>query len=187
MRICLIVLAGFCLGTAHVGAQVPIVPVSAESDETSLERQTFSLVNRYRQENDLPALAWDSSIAAIARGHSRDMATGRVDFGHDGFNDRMNRLQKTFLGMQGGGENVLMTNNPNDLARTALTLWLRSPPHLHNIRGDYNYSGMGVWVSRDGVIYFTQIFVRLQPPAQETQAASPPASPFILFPQRTVP
>jgi len=59
------------------------------------------------------------------------------------------------------------------LAQNAVTLWLHSPHHLENIRGDYIYSGLGVWRDKDGVIYFTQIFVKIKPQAQETETAAP--------------
>jgi len=75
-------------------------------------------------------------------------------------------------GLRGAGENVFMTDNPDQAARNAVALWLRSPHHLKNIRGDYNYSGLGVWQDKQGAIYFTQIFVKIEPPAQQTQAAS---------------
>ena len=67
-----------------------------------------------------------------------------------------------------------MTSDLDDVAKSAVALWLHSPHHLENIRGDFNYSGMGVWQDKDGTIYFTQIFVKIKPLTQETQAA--PAS-----------
>jgi uncharacterized protein YkwD len=164
------------LGAAFVPgrAEPPVLPIAAAVAgaqlHRSLEEETFALINRYRKENGLPLFAWDSAIARVARAHSKDMATGDVDFGHDGFRDRMRELGKELTGLSGGGENVLMTDDPNAVAGNAVALWLSSPPHLHNIRGDFNYSGLGVWRNEKGVIYFTQIFVKLRPPAP----ASPP-------------
>ena len=63
-------------------------------------------------------------------------------------------------GVWGAGENVLYTSDLDDVARNAVQMWLHSPHHLKNIRGDYNYSGLGVWQDKDGTIYFTQIFVK---------------------------
>jgi uncharacterized protein YkwD len=165
-------------------------PVSAQEHDSSpppngtdyqhgVEKATFLLVNDYRKSKDLPALIWSDSIAAEAREHSKDMASGEVDFGHDGFGGRIDRLRSVLTGLRGAGENVLMTSNLDEVARSALTMWLGSPHHLKNIRGDYNYSGMGVWQNKDGAIYFTQIFVKLEP--QTTQVQTGPAvfvSPF---------
>ncbi len=148
--------------------------VSGYDYRRGVELEAFSLVNQYRKTGNLPPLAWDGAIAKEARAHSKDMAAGDVDFGHDGFGDRISRLKTVLAGVRGAGENVLMTDNPDQVARNAVALWLRSPHHLRNIRGDYNYSGLGVWQDRKGVIYFTQIFVKIEPPTQDAQAAPPP-------------
>jgi len=143
------------------------------ADTKEVERETFSLINQYRKANDLPLLAWDGEIARVARIHSKEMATGDVNFGHDGFRERASHLRNLMPGFWGAGENVLKTSNPEALAQNAVTLWLHSPHHLENIRGDYIYSGLGVWRDKDGVIYFTQIFVKIKPQAQETETAAP--------------
>jgi uncharacterized protein YkwD len=135
--------------------------------------ETFSLINQYRKTNGLPPLAWDGAIAKVARAHSKDMATGEVDFGHEGFGDRVSHLRTIMTGLRGAGENVFMTNNLDEVAQNAVARWLHSPHHLENICGDYNYSGLGVWQDKDGAIYFTQIFVKIGPPEEEAEAAPP--------------
>lgn len=164
----------FCLLAipwTKVEAQSAIVPVSDSGGGTEfrngLEQDAFYLVNQYRKANKLPPFHWDNAITKVARDHSRDMASGDVDFGHDGFQKRVTILKTT--GFRGAGENVLKTDDPDDVAKKAVALWLRSPHHLANIRGDYNYSGLGVWRNKDGYIYFTQIFMKIEPPAQEAQ------------------
>jgi uncharacterized protein YkwD len=171
-------LIAFLVLLTFSGAEAQRTPDS--TSETSgpdfrgeVEKETFILVNQYRKASDLPPLTWDGAIAKEARAHSKDMATGEVDFGHDGFSDRISRLRTVMTGLRGAGENVFMTDNLDQVARFAVTQWLRSPQHLRNIRGDYNYSGLGVWQDKEGAVYFTQIFVKIEPPAQETQAASP--------------
>jgi uncharacterized protein YkwD len=159
------------------------IEAQAASDNSSLEKETFALINQYRQSSDLPAFTWSDEIAKTARRHSRDMARGDVDFGHEGFSDRLDHLRRELPGLTGCGENVLMTSDPRAVARSAVRLWLNSPPHRKNIRGDYNYSGIGVWVSERGIIYFTQIFVRLQPVVPEAVPAASIA-PFDFAPAR---
>jgi uncharacterized protein YkwD len=148
-----------------------------------LEQEAFSLVNGYRKKSKLLPFFWNDDIARVAREHSRDMATGKSDFGHDGFDGRVNRLKTVMVQLKGCGENVLKTDDPDQTARNAVALWLRSPAHLHNIQGDYNYSGLGVWVDKDGMIYFTQIFVKVDPRVESAQAAPDmqAASPFGLL------
>ena len=140
-----------------------------------VEKQTFFLINQYRKSSSLPPLVWDDSIAKVARAHSKDMATGEVDFGHAGFSDRVSHLKTVMTGFRGAGENVLMTTDLEEVAQKAVAVWLHSPHHLENIRGDFNYSGLGVWQDKDGTIYFTQIFMKFVPPpaTQEAQAVPP--------------
>jgi len=143
----------------------PVLPAAGQTEGSvelsrDLEHQTFDLINAYRTAHDLPALTWSHEIAELARRHSRDMATGEVDFGHDGFRDRMDALKGLFPALRGGGENVFESDDRDGIARFAVANWLQSPPHLHNIRGDYNYSGLGLWRSKTGAYYFTQIFIK---------------------------
>ncbi len=138
------------------------IPADAKELPRSLEHETFDLINRYRAQEGLSRLAWDSAIADIARVHSRDMATGAVGFGHGGFNGRMDTLRGMFAGMRGGGENVFYTDARPGVAAAAVAAWLHSPPHLHNIRGDFQLSGLGLWKRSDGAYFFTQIFVKVE-------------------------
>jgi uncharacterized protein YkwD len=135
-------------------------PVPAQELSRDLEHQAFDLINQYRAGEGLPALVWNSAVADMARRHSRDMATGVVAFGHAGFKDRMAMLRGMFAGMTSGGENVFYTDAVPNVAQLAVQSWLHSPPHLHNIRGDFQYSGLGLWRRADGAYFFTQIFVR---------------------------
>ncbi len=159
------------------GAQTPLPTADAHPGPDyrhGLEQETFFLVNQYRKAGKLPPLQWSDTITQVARAHSKDMAAGDVDFGHDGFSRRVKQLQAVMRGLLNAGENVLKTDDPDEVAQRAVALWLKSPHHLENIRGDYTNSGMGIWVDNKGMIYFTQIFINLQPPVEQAQAAPPP-------------
>jgi uncharacterized protein YkwD len=130
----------------------------------ALEKATFALINAARKEDDLPPLAWDADVARLARQHSRDMASGAVDFGHGGFHQRVDELKKLAPDYRGAGENVFMSSRPFGVAEQAVASWLHSPGHAANIRGDYNRSGIGVARASNGFIYFTQVFVKVVPP-----------------------
>ena len=126
-----------------------------------IEKQAFDLVNDHRKSLGLPLLINKDNIAAQARLHSRDMATGKVDFGHDGANARLDIISKSLKDMTGGAENVFYcTGNYDNLAGTAVDGWLKSHGHRVNIEGDYNFSGMGVARAANGDFYFTQIFAK---------------------------
>ncbi len=126
-----------------------------------IEKQAFYLVNEHRKSIDLRPLVNKDYIAEQARQHSKDMADGKVVFGHDGANDRLDIISKSLKEISGGGENVFYcTGNYDNLAATAVEAWLKSPGHRENIEGDYNLSGMGVVQAANGDYYFTQIFVK---------------------------
>jgi uncharacterized protein YkwD len=141
-------------------------PLHASDFQGDVEKQTFKLINEYRDRDGLPPLRWNDAIASIARNHSRDMATGDVDFGHGGFQDRIDQLKTVIAGFEGAGENVLYTTQLDEVAGRAVQMWLHSPHHLKNIRGDYNFSGIGVWQSKDGALYFTQLFLKTARPGE---------------------
>jgi len=146
---------------------VPAAPqiVAGDSAFSDLEHQAFDLVNRYRSNQGLAHLAWLPDAEWLARLHSEAMARGDVDFGHDGFRERVDKLKETESVVRGAGENVFKTDDTDQVAEEAVAHWLTSPPHLHNIRGDFNYSGLGVARARDGTWYLTQLFVKITPPA----------------------
>lgn len=175
----LLLVVGLGNGVCWGQAQVQPMPGSSSGvtartdDRDAWEKETFSLVNQYRDTCRLPPLQWDDAIAGIARGHSRDMAAGKVDFGHAGFGDRVSQLKTVMTGLKGAGENVLRTDDPDQAAQRAVVVWLRSPHHLENIRGDFNYSGLGIWRDDKGMIYFTQIFVKIVPQAPAAQSQPP--------------
>jgi uncharacterized protein YkwD len=141
-------------------------PLRASDLQGDVEKQTFKLINAYRDRNGFPPLHWNDKIADIARAHSRDMATGDVDFGHGGFDDRVDKLKSLIAGFEGAGENVFYASNSDDIADRAVQGWLHSPHHLRNIRGDYNFSGIGVWRGKNGDIFFTQIFLKTAEPGE---------------------
>ena len=147
----------------HAQSFASLGPADSQRD---VEKETFKLINRYRDQQGLTPLKWNDDIAGIARAHSRDMATGDADFGHGGFDDRVDQMKGLIAGFEGAGENVLYTTQLDEVAERAVQMWLHSPHHLRNIRGDYNFSGIGVWQSKDGALYFTQLFLKTAEPGE---------------------
>jgi uncharacterized protein YkwD len=122
----------------------------------SMVVEIFKYVNEDRSEHNLPALQMNSIESQLAEKHSRDMATGKVKFGHDGFNSRAKTIQKA-LGSIEIGENV--ASGPMT-AREVVDGWLKSPGHKRNIEGNFILTGIGYAHDKKGDIYFTQIFSR---------------------------
>ena len=82
------------------------------------------------------------------------MAEGKVAFGHDGFNERM---QKVPFFVRSFSENVAYNSNCGDPVEVAVKGWINSPGHRKNMLSKSNMCGIGVYVSY-GRYYFTQLF-----------------------------
>jgi len=121
-----------------------------------MEAEILRLVNEYRAKKNLPALQTNPTIAAAARKHSKDMAARRVGFGHGGFDNRIDKLLHGIKGAYAGAENVAYGSRS---AEAVVKLWINSKGHRKNILGKYNLTGIGIARSKDGTLYFTQIFI----------------------------
>ncbi len=147
-----------------------------------LEHHVHRLVNEHRTAQGLKPLAFNPEISAIARRHSRDMATGRVGYGHGGFDTRR-RAVAAIIPLRSFGENVAwsqasgvggmageepqsgregkVSRSQAAVANYIVEGWLSSPPHRKNIESsDYELAGVGVAQGPGGEYYFTQLFVR---------------------------
>jgi uncharacterized protein YkwD len=131
----------------------PVIPDAAADN---MEMEILKYVNEDRRQHDLPALQWNSMESSLAEKHSQDMASGKVKFGHEGFNNRARAIQKS-LGSTEIGENV--ASGPMT-AREVVDGWLKSPGHKKNIEGNFVLTGIGYARNKKGDIYFTQIFSR---------------------------
>lgn len=121
-----------------------------------LETKIFKLVNDHRLSIGRAALVWNDLLAGEARTHSREMADGKVPFGHDGFNDRIARINES-IPWSAVAENVSLSGSAED----AVNAWLKSADHKANIEKDYDLTGVGVAKGTSGsVYYFTQMFLK---------------------------
>jgi uncharacterized protein YkwD len=134
----------------------PAVAQTVPSTAT-LEQNAHNQINAYRKSKGLAAFTWNDAIAAQARKHSQDMASGRVPFGHQGFSTR---IVATKIPYSSAAENVAYNRGFADPATQAVQGWLKSPGHKRNIEGNYNLAGLGVARNAKGEIYFTQVFIR---------------------------
>ncbi|MBD2388379.1 CAP domain-containing protein [Cylindrospermum sp. FACHB-282] len=123
----------------------------------AIEASVFEQINQYRASQGLAALTRNSAIDTQARTHSKNMASGQVPFGHNGFQQR---VQATGISYSAAAENVAYNQGVSDPATAAVQGWLKSSGHLANIKGNYNLTGIGVASNSQGRIYFTQIFLR---------------------------
>jgi uncharacterized protein YkwD len=128
---------------------------SAFAPAKGLTDDILKYTNDFRKANGLRKLEMRNDLNSIAQKHSEDMASGRRSFGHDGFKQRTNKVEKIFKTCT-VAENVAYGA---DNAKEAITLWKKSSGHRQNLLGNYKYIGIGTARNKRGIIYYTQIFV----------------------------
>lgn len=155
-------------------------------DREQMAMHIHKLVNERRQEAGVRALNYDDQLAAIAEGHSRNMATNGY-LGHeqpDGTTreDRYreanyNCERETSEGIVTGGENVAKVyaftrvdapsgttyaDSEREVAELVVDVWMHSDGHRKNmLRDTWGREGIGIWVvtSPDKTtVYVTQNF-----------------------------
>jgi uncharacterized protein YkwD len=129
--------------------------------EEKIENEIVALVNQHRKSKGLNPFVISDVINQEAKIHSSNMASRRVRFGNDGFNRRTSAI-KDEIGGQSFSENVAYGHTS---ALTAFKSWLNSANHKKNIEGDFTHIGVGVSQASNGTLYFTQIFVKIDPNA----------------------
>ncbi len=129
-----------------------------QAELAEIRRTIHEQVNQHRQSLGLRPLTLVPLISNQAEVHSRDMASGRVAFGHDGFKTRVERIAQQ-LPHKSSAENVATNRGFDDPAREAVIGWLNSPGHRKNIEGRYELTGIGITKDEKNEYYFTQIFL----------------------------
>lgn len=137
---------------------VPTTPTTI-INPTTLERAIHEQVNEYRRSQNLPPLKLDSNIIAVARAHSKAMASGRATFSHDGFDQRVEEISRR-IDYRSAGENLAYNFGYSDPGKQAVVGWIKSPGHRKNMEGNFDLTGIGVAQNAKGEYYFTQLFIR---------------------------
>jgi uncharacterized protein YkwD len=143
------------------------VQVQAEvAFDAAAEIAIVKIVNEERAAVGLPPLSIDPRLREAAREHSRDM--GEIGFfdhtspvkGKAKFTDRIKGQGLAKFGT--AGENIAMIGGNKNRAEQFMNMWMNSSGHRANILGeDYNYIGVGVYVTANGEVYATQEFSSL--------------------------
>lgn len=137
--------------------------ISTASGQTPTEIQLVREINRIRLRNNLQPLNWSDALARVARRYSKRMAeTGR--FGHydtDGQTVIERVEDADFTGWKKLGENLFFASGlpETEIPETAIRGWMGSPSHRKNILTSvWRVTGIGVYRTRDGRTFVTQIF-----------------------------
>ena len=128
---------------------------AAVSPANQLANDVLKYTNEYRRSKGLNELKMKDDLNSLARKHSEDMASGRLGFGHSGYDQRVAKVKKVY-GTSMVAENVAYGARD---AKEVFSLWKKSTGHRKNMLGKYKYIGIGTAKSKRGVIYYTEIFV----------------------------
>lgn len=119
--------------------------------------ELLQLVNNHRQNKGLRALVLDPYMNDIALGHSLDMASSKVGFGHSGFSTRCEEARHAL-----GGGNLCLENvaRGQKTAGQVFNSWINSTGHRENIESARaSHMGLGYTKDKSGSFYWTQLFL----------------------------
>ncbi len=145
----------------HVLVVVLVEDAPPLPEPRELERAAFDAVNHERTSRGFPVLERDERLTRVAREHSVDMAR-RAYFDHRAPDGELpaDRVRRSGIRFREIAEDIHRNRGFSDPVRRAVQGWLDSPPHRRTMLDrDYSRSGLGVHVSSDGELYFTQLFL----------------------------
>ena len=146
------------LSPLRIEASGPQVP---DPELAPLEAELLHQVNAARAERHLRPLQRSEALDAVARAHSRDMASrGYVAHESPEGANAVDRLEHARLdGFTLAAENIGATSrsSPN---REILEGWLHSTVHRRNLLAPaFNATGIGIARTPDGSLLYTQLYV----------------------------
>ena len=150
--------------TPTLDYSAPVAKAVLGSDEAanSIERRAFQKTNLARVQNGLLPLVWDSDLYRMAKIHSEKMAHDGY-FSHvtpEGMRLRDRARAAGILQFSVLGENIAYNQGYEDPGAFAVEKWMSSPGHRANILSDeFRASAIGTFVSADGSVFLTQIFI----------------------------
>lgn len=126
---------------------------------TSQENEVIRLVNVERARAGLPALKTNWQLSRVARYKSADMAN-RGYFSHTSptYGSPFRMMESFGLRFSAAGENIAYgQRTPAEVMRD----WMNSPGHRSNILSrNYTEIGVGLAKNKNGVCYWTQMFMK---------------------------
>lgn len=122
---------------------------------TAIEAKLLVLVNEYRNSSESNSLSYSAVAYEYANVHT-DYMIAKGSINHDNFSKRASDIT-TKVNAKQVAENVAKDHNS---AIDAFEGWLNSKPHREAIEGDFTHTAVSVKKSKDGQLYFTQLFYK---------------------------
>lgn len=158
-----VALCGGLLASCAPPPAVNKVPMSANSSsDKSLTARLLNEVNSYRATKGAKPLVRNPALDRMAQEHCEFLRLNRGKFSiqgtnvsHDGFESRCLKARQ-LLSMPTMGENVaaLKSTSSSELVKA----WANSPGHDFTMKADWQQTGIGILVDRDGMVFATQVF-----------------------------
>jgi uncharacterized protein YkwD len=131
----------------------------AGTSSTSVEAEVLRLVNVERSTNGCDPVSADTTLAGVARAHSRDMAEkGYFDHDSPDGRDPFQRMRDAGYRYSWAAENIAAGQST---AASVMSSWMKSAGHRANILNcKLTELGVGLWKDADSQyrIYWTQDF-----------------------------
>lgn len=140
----------------------PMIPDRRLRQIESLEQQCLDEVNRHREMRGLGRLEMSEELLGVARYYSRRMAEEKF-FSHTDPEGRTVRQRVSDAGITWRvlGENLAYSNGYSNPVAASMNGWMDSDSHRRNILDpSYRKTAVGAWISADGTVYFTEIFLK---------------------------
>ncbi len=126
-----------------------------QANTSELELEVFNLVNEHRSSLGLNTLKFNSIAYTYATTHTKSMINDGT-ISHKDFDIR--------------SSNLAVETNANDVSENVgsnfksaegiVQAWINSETHKTNMEGDYEATAVSAKADKNGVIYFTQLFLR---------------------------
>jgi uncharacterized protein YkwD len=141
---------------------VPGIPRHRIREIEALEQQCLDEINQVRRRSGITRLRFYEELLPVAREYSRRMAEQNF-FSHSDPDGRTvrERVDEADIRWRMIGENLAFSSGYINPVASSLHGWMESPGHRRNIlEADFNLTAIGVWITGDGTVYFTEIFLR---------------------------
>lgn len=128
-------------------------------DIKAQENEVIRLVNAERAKNGLPALKANWELSRVARYKSQDMIDKNY-FAHQSptYGSPFDMMESFGIRFSAAGENIAKgQRTPAEV----MNAWMNSPGHKSNILSrSYTEIGVGLARNKNGVCYWTQMFIK---------------------------
>lgn len=134
---------------------IPTVP----ADIRAQENEVIRLVNVERSKKGLQPLSANWELSRVARLKSQDMAN-KGYFSHQSptYGSPFNMMESFGIRFSSAGENIAYGQKT---PAQVMSAWMNSPGHRANILSpSYTQIGVGLARNRNGVPYWTQMFIK---------------------------